>query len=50
MRGLLSILSLCDNKLNKFNDTEAQMLEYIYDMTLKVIKLTFWREHVKILP
>ena len=34
-------LSLCQNVLNKYNDTGARMLDYIYDMTLKVIKITF---------
>ena len=29
MRGLLSISSLLHNKLNKFNNTGAQMLESI---------------------
>ena len=30
MRGLPSILSLFRNKFNKFNNTRAQMLDYIY--------------------
>ena len=50
-RGLLSILSLFRNKLNKFNDTGARMLDSIYHMTLKILKnCIFWREKVKILP
>ena len=32
MRGLLSILSLFRNKFNKFNNTGAQMLDFIYHM------------------
>ena len=32
MRGLPSILSLFCNKLNKFNNTRAQMLDSIYHM------------------
>ena len=35
MRGLPSILSLSRNKFNKFNNTEVQMLDSIYHMTLK---------------
>ena len=38
MRGLLSILSLFRNKFNKFKDTGARILDYIYHMTLKL----FW--------
>ena len=34
MRGLPSILSLFCNEFNKFNNTRAQMLDYIYHMTL----------------
>ena len=33
MRGLPSILSLFRNELNKFNNTGAQMLDFIYHMT-----------------
>ena len=36
MRGLPSILSLLRNKFNKFNNTGAQMLDAIYQMTLKL--------------
>ena len=36
MRGLLSILSLFRNKFNKFKDTGARILDYIYHMTLKL--------------
>ena len=38
MWGLPSILSLFRNELNKFNNTEAQMLDSIYHMTLKYVK------------
>ena len=37
MRGLPSILSLFPNTFNKFNNTEAQMLDFIYHMTLKLL-------------
>ena len=40
MRGLSSILSLF-HELNKFNNTRAQMLDYIYHMTLKHLKIAF---------
>ena len=36
-RGLPSILSLFCNKLNKFNNTKARMLDSIYLMTLKLL-------------
>ena len=36
MRGLPSIFSLLRNELNKFNNTGARMLDYIYNMTLKL--------------
>ena len=35
MQGLPSILSLFRNKLNKFHNTGARMLDSIYHMTLK---------------
>ena len=38
MRGLPSILSLFRNEFNKFNNTGARMLDYIYHMTLILIK------------
>ena len=34
MRGLPSILSLFRNEFNKFNNTRARMLDFIYQMTL----------------
>ena len=30
MRGLLNILSFFHNNINKFNDTEARMIDHIY--------------------
>ena len=36
MRGLLSILSLFRNEFNKFNNTRAQMLDYIYHNDIKI--------------
>ena len=42
MRGLLSILSLFRNELNKFNNTRARMLDSIYHMT-NTLKHHFWR-------
>ena len=39
MRGLPSILSLLRKKFNKFNNTRARMLDSIYHMTLKLIKI-----------
>ena len=44
MQGLSSILSIFRNELNKFNNTEAWMLESIYHMilNLKYIKIAFW--------
>ena len=41
MRGFSSILSLFCNKFNKFNNTRAQMLDSIYHMTLKHLKIAF---------
>ena len=35
MRGLPSILSLFRNEFNKFNNTRAQMLDFIYHMALR---------------
>ena len=49
MRGLLSILSLFHNELNKFNNTRAQMLDSFYHMT-NTLKFDFWRKNVIILP
>ena len=37
MRGFTSILSLFCNKFDKLNDTEAQMLDSIYHMTLQLL-------------
>ena len=41
MRGLSNIFSLFCNKFNKFNNTGARMLDSIYHMTLKLLKITF---------
>ena len=38
MRGLRSILLLFCNEFNKFNNTEAPMLDSICHMTLKLLK------------
>ena len=48
MRGLPSILSLFCNKLNKFNNTRARMLDSIYHMT-NTLKSDFCRKNVIIL-
>ena len=37
MQGLPSILLLFHSKLNKFNNTGARMLDFIYHMTLKLL-------------
>ena len=39
MRGLQSILSLFRKEFNKFNNTGARMLDSIYHMTLKHLKI-----------
>ena len=41
MQGMPSILSLFRNKFNKFNNTEARMLDSIYHMTIKLVKNHF---------
>ena len=38
MRGLPKILSHFRNEFNKFNNTKARMLDYIYHMTFKLCK------------
>ena len=38
MRGLPSILFLFRNKVNKFNNTKARMLDTIYHMTLRLLR------------
>ena len=45
MRDLPSILSLYHNEFNKFNNAGARILNSIYHMTLKLIKITFWAEN-----
>ena len=37
MRGLQSILSSFRNKFNKFDNTGARVLDYIYHMTLRLL-------------
>ena len=37
MRGLPNIVSLFRNEFNKFNDTEALMLDSIYHIALRVL-------------
>ena len=37
MRGLSSILSRFRNEFNKFNKTEAQILDSIYHLTLTLL-------------
>ena len=41
MQGLPSILSLFRKKFNKFNNTGAGMLDSIYHMPLKLLKIAF---------
>ena len=41
MRGLPSILSLFRKMFNKFNNTGARILDSIYHMTLKFVKIAF---------
>ena len=41
MQGLPSILSFFRNKFNKLNNTEARILDSVYHMTLKLIKIAF---------
>ena len=41
MQGLPSILLLFRKDFNKCNNTGAQMLDSIYHMTLKLIKIPF---------
>ena len=45
MRGLPSILFLFHNEFNKFNDSRARMLDFIYHMT-NTFKSHFWRKNV----
>ena len=47
MQGLPSILSLFRNEFNKFNNTRARMLDFIYHMT-NSLKYHFWRKNVMI--
>ena len=47
--ALPRILSLFRKEFAKFNNTGARMLDSIYYMALKLLKIAFWRENVKIL-
>ena len=49
MRGLPCMLYFFRNEFNKFNNAGARMLDS-YHMTLKLLKIAFWPENVKILP
>ena len=46
MRGLPSNLSLFRNEVNKFNNTRARMLDYIYHMR-NTLKSDFWRKKIQ---
>ena len=39
--GLPSILSLFRNEFHKYNNTGARMLDSIYHMVLKILKIAF---------
>ena len=41
MRGLLSIIYRFCKEFNKFNNTRARMLDSIYHITLKHLKIAF---------
>ena len=49
MRGLPSNLLIFRNEFNKFNNTRARMLDYIYHMTFKLFLNPFLAENVRIL-
>ena len=45
--GLLGILSLFRNEFNKFNNTGARMLFYIYQMKLRLLRNPIsWRKQI----
>ena len=50
MRGLSIILSLFPNEFHNFNNSGAQMLDFIYSIALNCLNIVFWRENVMILP
>ena len=50
MLGLLSILSLFRNKLNKINYTGVRMQDSIYQRHTNYFESHFWRENVRVLP
>ena len=41
MRGYPSILSLFRIEFNKFNNTRARMIDSIYHLTLRLLKVSF---------
>ena len=41
MRGLPSILSVFRNGFDKFNKTRARMLDFIYNVTLRLFEISF---------
>ena len=41
MQGLQSILSLFREEFNKFNNTATRMLDSIYHMPIKLVKIAF---------
>ena len=50
MQGLLRFYLFFCIKIKKFNNTGACILDSIHYMTLKVLKITFGLENVKIFP
>ena len=44
------IIYLFLNSFNKFNNTGKRILDSIYHMPFKILKIAFWRENVKISP
>ena len=49
MRGLSSILSFFHTEFNKFNNTGAQMLVSIYNVTFKITSNShFWRKTLRV--
>ena len=49
MQGLPSILSLFHNEFNKFNNTRARKLDYIYHIMILRLKSHFCNKNVIIL-
>ena len=50
MRGLQGTLSPFRNEVFEYNITEALMLDSMHYMTYKLLKITFVRGNVKMLP